>query len=52
MEYEPLSEVKPIAGAFKGKGPAKRKHDEIEDDQGDNDMDDEEMDDLLQQALT
>ena len=44
MEYEPLPEVKPIASAYKGKGPAtKRKRDEIEDDGLDVDMDDEEL---------
>ena len=53
MEYEPLPEVKPIAGAFKGKGPAnKRKHDQIEEEQGDEHMDDDDMEDLFHQALT
>ena len=52
MEYEPLSEVKPIAGAFKGKGPAKkRRHEEIEEEQGDEDMDDDDMEDLFHQVL-
>ena len=52
MEYEPLPEVKPIASAFKGKGPAnKRKHDQIEEEQGDENMDDDDMEGLLQQVL-
>ena len=38
IDYEPLGPVEPIKAAFKGKGPAKRKHDAIKD------KDEEEMD--------
>ena len=38
IDYEPLGPVEPIKAAFKGKGPAKRKHGEIKD------KDEEEMD--------
>ena len=31
IDYEPLGPVEPIKAAFKGKGPAKRKHDAIKD---------------------